>query len=139
MVQALLSVKGIGPKAALAILSELVPDRLALSISAGDSKAIARAQGVGPKTAQRVILELKDKVKSAVSLSGRDTSGTDAAASVAERSNLSEAVAALTMLGYGQTEAAQAAGALDPSLSTEEIIRQCLKKAFKAGINKWTI
>ena len=122
----LIGVTGVGPKAALAILSELVPEKLAMSISAGDVKAITRAQGVGPKLAQRVILELKDKAKSSLSGSedGADFAQIEAAN---ELPNTKEAIAALTMLGYSQTEASAAVAKLDASLSTQTLIKQALK------------
>ncbi|MDD6528336.1 MAG: Holliday junction branch migration protein RuvA [Oscillospiraceae bacterium] len=123
----LIGVTGVGPKAALAILSELSPDKLALAVSAGDVKAITRAQGVGPKIAQRVILELKDKAKSALSSFGEISSQADDVAEVFGSSNTSEAVAALTMLGYSQSEAALAVSKVDASLPTDQIIKQCLK------------
>ena len=123
----LIGVTGVGPKAALAILSELSPDKLALAVSAGDVKAITRAQGVGPKIAQRVILELKDKAKSALSSFGEVSSQADDVAEVFGSSNTSEAVAALTMLGYSQSEAALAVSKVDASLPTDQIIKQCLK------------
>ena len=123
----LIGVTGVGPKAALAILSELPPEKIALAVSAGDVKAITRAPGIGPKIAQRVILELKDKAKSALS-SFSDIGGEiDSVSEVLDASNTSEAVAALTMLGYSQSEAALAVSKVDPSLSTEQIIKQCLK------------
>ncbi|MGN1444314.1 MAG: Holliday junction branch migration protein RuvA [Acutalibacteraceae bacterium] len=123
----LIGVTGVGPKAALAILSELAPDKLALAVSAGDVKAITRAQGVGPKIAQRVILELKDKAKSALSSFGEVSSQADDVSEVFGSSNTSEAVAALTMLGYSQSEAALAVSKVDASLPTDQIIKQCLK------------
>lgn len=123
----LIGVTGVGPKAALAILSELPPEKIALAVSAGDVKAITRAQGVGPKIAQRVILELKDKAKSALSSFGEVSSQADDVAEVFGASNTSEAVAALTMLGYSQSDAALAVSKVDASLPTDQIIRQCLK------------
>lgn len=123
----LISVTGVGPKAALAILSELAPEKIALAVSAGDVKAITRAPGVGPKIAQRVILELKDKAKSALSSFAENGSALDSVSEVLDSSNTSEAVAALTMLGYSQSEAALAVSKVDPDLPTEQIIKQCLK------------
>ncbi|MBQ7598346.1 MAG: Holliday junction branch migration protein RuvA [Clostridia bacterium] len=122
----LIGVTGVGPKAALAILSELVPEKLAMSISAGDVKAITRAQGVGPKLAQRVILELKDKAKSALSGSA-DAEDYASVAAANEMPNTKEAIAALTMLGYSQTEASSAVAKLDSSLPTQTLIKQALK------------
>lgn len=123
----LISVTGVGPKAALAILSELPPEKIALAVSEGDVKAITRAPGVGPKIAQRVILELKDKAKSALSSFAENGSELDSVSEVLDSSNTSEAVAALTMLGYSQSEAALAVSKVDPGLPTEQIIKQCLK------------
>lgn len=122
----LISVSGVGPKAALAILSELDPDKLALCIASGDSKAITKAQGVGPKLAQRVVLELKDKVKG---IAHEDKNSYDLVAAEAATSSAagSEAVSALMVLGYSQSEAATAVGKLDQSLSVEEMIKQALK------------
>lgn len=122
----LISVNGVGPKAALAILSELSPDKLALSISASDEKAICRAPGVGKKIAQRIILDLKDKVKN---LTGDSTSVAEMKkiSAVNDMSNTSEAIAALSMLGYSQSEASVAVSKLDPGLPVEALIRQGLK------------
>ena len=121
----LISVNGVGPKAGLAILSELIPDKLALSISASDVKAITRAPGIGPKIAQRIILDLKDKVKGVVS--ENVSHQTAAVGAVNDMPNTSEAVAALTMLGYSQSDASVAVSKIDPSLSVEDIIRQALR------------
>lgn len=123
----LTSVSGVGPKAALAILSVHSPDKLALCISAGDYKAITKANGVGPKLAQRVVNELKDKVIS----SGSGDVDVSAVGAVSAGSNKSEAVAALTMLGYSQTDASVALSKLDASLSVEELIKQGLKQLAK--------
>ncbi|MBQ4349217.1 MAG: Holliday junction branch migration protein RuvA [Clostridia bacterium] len=122
----LITVNGVGPKAALAILSELTVDELALAISAKDVKAITRANGVGPKIAQRIIIELKDKVKSVIP--DADLFGDSGRVGAAmEMPHTSEAVAALTMLGYSQSEAASVVSKIDPSLSVEAIIKQALK------------
>ena len=125
----LISVNGVGPKAALAILSELSPDRLALAISANDVKMIKSAPGIGPKIAQRIILDLKDKVGVMTSDNGMEEIAKVSAAQ--DMPNTSEAVAALTMLGYSQSEASVAVSQLDPSLSVEDIIRQALKLLSK--------
>ncbi|MBQ1663762.1 MAG: Holliday junction branch migration protein RuvA [Acutalibacteraceae bacterium] len=125
----LTGVSGVGPKAALAILSEMDPAKLTLAIAAGDYKAITRAKGVGPKAAQRIVLELKDKV--AKGLEGGNASDTFVAAATATaagNSNAADAVGALVMLGYSQSEAAIAVGKLDQTLSTEELIKQALKQ-----------
>lgn len=121
----LISVNGVGPKAALAILSELTPDRLALAISANDVKMIKSAPGIGPKIAQRIILDLKDKVSTYATDNGIEDIAKISAAK--DMPNTSEAVAALTMLGYSQADASVAVSQIDPSLSVEDIIRQGLK------------
>ncbi len=120
----LISISGVGPKAALAILSQLTPDRLALAVSSGDVKSITKAQGVGKKIAQRVVLELKDKMKTG-DVSGTDETG--ASGQILLGSNTSEAVEALVMLGYSQSEASSAVAKLDQSLSVEKLITQALK------------
>ncbi len=126
----LISVNGVGPKAALAILSELPPSKLALAISANDVKLIKSAPGIGPKIAQRIILDLKDKVGGLVSSENQLYEDAKVVAAT-EMPNTSEAVAALSMLGYTQSEAAVAVSKLDPSLSTEDMIRQALKLLSK--------
>lgn len=123
----LISVSGVGPKAALSILSELTPDKLALCLATGDSKSITRAQGVGPKLAQRVVLELKDKLAKGLELPA-DSPEIQAAGLAAADGNASEAISALTMLGYSQSEAAVAVSKLDSALSVEELIKQALKQ-----------
>ncbi len=122
----LISVNGVGPKAALSVLSVLPPDKLALSISANDVKSITKAQNVGPKIAQRIILDLKDKVKSVVSASA-ESEKLEAVSSVNDMANTGEAVAALTMLGYSQSEASVAVSKLDQSLSVEDLIKGALR------------
>ena len=122
----LIGVSGVGPKAALAILSELTPDKLALCLATGDSKAITRAPGVGPKLAQRVVLELKDKLAKGLELSAV-TPEIEATGIAAAEGSAAKAVSALTMLGYSQSEAAAAVAKLDASLSVEDMIRQALK------------
>lgn len=122
----LISVSGVGPKAGLAILSDTNPERFALTVATGDYKAFTKTKGVGPKLAQRVVLELKDKI-SKEQLSSAGNAEVDFEA-VTSGSNTSEAISALVVLGYSQTEAASAVAKLDPSLSVEELIRQSLKK-----------
>ena len=120
----LISVSGVGPKSALALLSELTPDKLALCIVSGDNKTLTRAQGIGPKAAQRIILELKDKIQNE-ELASAVVQG---AASVDySTGNVSEAISALVVLGYTQSEAASAIGKSDPSLPVQELIRLALK------------
>lgn len=122
----LISVSGVGPKAGLAILSDTNPERFALTVATGDYKAFTKTKGVGPKLAQRVVLELKDKI-SKEQLAGTDSSQVFFEAP-AEGGSASEAISALVVLGYSQTEAASVVAKLDPSLPVEEMIRQALKK-----------
>lgn len=123
----LISVSGIGPKAAVAILSEMTPDRLAVCIASGDAKMLTKAQGVGKKTAERVVLELKDKMGAI----GSSDVAAAAAAGSAEGTDSAEAVQALVALGYTQSDAAVVIGRLDPSMSVDEMIRIGLKELAK--------
>lgn len=123
----LTGISGVGPKVALAILSEMTPEAVAMSAAAGDSKSFTRANGVGPKLAQRIVLELKDKVKKmAVSGGDMQLSAGDTGVISASK-NAEQAVQALCVLGYTQSEAAEAVAKLDSALSTEELIRLALK------------
>ena len=126
----LTNVSGIGPKAAMSILSALTPQKLALAVASEDKKAIAAANGIGAKTAARVILELKDKMTfisdSEVGEAFKEQN--DAHASV--KGSLSEAAAALSALGYSKPEIANALKDADPSMSVDMIIKQALKKLF---------
>lgn len=122
----LLSVSGVGPKAALSVLSTLPADRLAVCVAAGDAKAIASAPGVGLKTAQKIILELKDKLAKEFASGeplpdGVPSDGADDA---------SDAVNALVVLGYSRAQALGALKGLDPALPLEIRIREALKKLY---------
>lgn len=126
----LISVSGVGPRAALAILSVVTPSQLALAVATEDTKALTAANGIGKKIAQRVILELKDK------LAGEDTfdGAGKGAVPMADgtHSKRSEAAAALAVLGYGSAEIAAALKGIDlDALSLEDIIRQALKRMMK--------
>lgn len=123
----LVSVSGVGPKAALAILSELSPDSFAVAVASGDSKAITAANGVGPKLAQRIIMELKDKISTASFVSDESSTISNAVNTANSMSNTAEAIAALTALGYSQSEASVAVSKLSPSLSVEDLIKGALK------------
>lgn len=123
----LISVSGIGPKAAVAILSELTPDRLAVCIAAGDTKAITAAQGVGKKTAERVVLELKDKM-AGIAVSGEAKIAAAGVAKLSDGSSAGEAVEALVALGFSQSDAAVVVGKMDKSLTVDEMIRLGLKQ-----------
>ena len=122
----LITVKGVGPKAGLAIMSLGTPNQIKGVIAAGDANSIAMAQGVGKKTAERVILELKDKV-SALPIEGIEPEGL-APAAVPGTGERGEAVVALTTLGYTKKEAEAAVGSVaDEGLSAEEYVRKSLK------------
>ena len=125
----LIDVSGVGPKAAIAILSQNTPDGLALSIAAGDVKAITRAQGVGPKIAQRVILELKSKV-SVLAPSHISSSDIVGGQQINMGGNISEAVSALTSLGFSAADAAKALSGADPAMKIEDLIKLGLKKLY---------
>ena len=129
--QQLISVSGVGPKAALSILSASTPANLALSIITGDEKALTCAQGIGKKIAQRVILELKDKLaKGQLAPGGESYGGTGV--TVIPENKLSEASAALAVLGYSQGEINLALKGIDlDALTLEEVIKQALKKMMK--------
>lgn len=122
MFEALIGVSGIGPKGALAILSALSPDELRMAILNGDAKIIATAQGIGAKTAQRVILDLKDKVDIG------DVIGTDTAnAYVPQSSVKTEAIQALVSLGYSSGEVSRVIREID-SDDLETLINEALTK-----------
>ncbi|MBO4893641.1 MAG: Holliday junction branch migration protein RuvA [Clostridia bacterium] len=126
----LITVSGVGPKAAVAILSALSPSQLAVAVSSGDVKAITAAQGVGTKTAQRVVLELKGKLD--ISAFGSGVASDVAAASKASVGYAGEdAVEALVAFGYSRSEASIAVGKLDPNLSTDDLIRKALNSLAK--------
>lgn len=128
MFKLITSVSGVGPKNALAILSEFEPDNLRIIIASGDAKSLTRASGVGTKLAQRIILELKDKVGS---IGGNVEAEIASVGAVSASKNAAEAVEALVSLGYSQSEASLAVGRLDSQLSIEELIRLALKSMAK--------
>ena len=127
----LISVSGVGPRAALAILSAVTPQQLALAVVAGDEKALTAANGIGKKIAQRVILELKDKLAAEEAVvSGKGS--VPVTIGGLPHSKKSEATAALAVLGYGSAEIAAALKGIDmDALSLEDVIRQALKKMMK--------
>ena len=123
----LITVKGVGPKAGLAIMSTGTPNQIKSVIAAGDAASIAMAPGIGKKTAERVILELKDKV-SALPFEGADISEGFAPAAVPGSGERGEAVVALTTLGYSKKEAeAAVASVKEEDLSAEEYVKKSLK------------
>lgn len=126
----LIGVSGVGPKAALSILSAATPENLAMSIITGNEKALTVAQGIGKKIAQRIILELKDKLSKGQLETAESYGGTGI--TVIPQNKASEASAALAVLGYGQSEISVALKGIDmESLTLEEIVRQALRKMMK--------
>ena len=128
----LTSVTGVGPKAALSILSSSTPANLALSIITGDEKALTCAPGVGKKIAQRVILELKDKLAKGQTINAAGESYGGTGVTVIPENKASEAAAALAVLGYSQSEINVALKGIDMTdLTLEQVIKQALKKMMK--------
>lgn len=126
----LTGVSGVGPKAGLAILSVMTPERVALAASSGDHKAFTKANGVGPKLAQRIALELKDKVGKGLA-DGTGFAGA-AAATLAPASAPAQAVAALVALGYNTSDAAVAVARIDETLPVQDIIKIALRGLSRA-------
>lgn len=130
--QQLISVSGVGPKAALSILSSSTPTNLALSIITGDEKALTCAQGIGKKIAQRVILELKDKLSKGQVPTFAGDGNTGSGVTVIPQNKLSEASAALAVLGYSQAEINMALQGIDlDAQPLEQIVRLALKNMMK--------
>ena len=123
----LTTISGVGPKAALSILSEMTPEGVAMAAASGDSKKFTKASGVGPKLAQRIVLELKDKVAKGFvdGISLEDVAGS--AADTPATQSSAQAIAALVSLGYSQSEAALAIAKIDATLPVEEIIKLALR------------
>ena len=128
--QMLIAVSGVGPKAAMSILSELTPARFAMAVISNDPKAISAAQGIGLKTAQKIILELQDKMKknqAAAKIPGAVESNSKSSSS----DNLSAAVDALVVLGYTRKEAYDALDGIEEGIALEDMIRRGLKKLMR--------
>ena len=126
----LIGVSGVGPKAAISVLSAVTPEALAMAVISGDEKSLTAAPGIGKKIAQRILLELKDKL--AKEASGFASSPAVGAAAPAGVSKLSDAISALAVLGYGSGEISYALKEIDTeSTPLEGIIRQALKKLAK--------
>ncbi len=126
----LIAISGIGPKAAVGILSAMSAEDLQFAVISQDAKAIAKAPGIGSKTAQRVILELKDKLSFEEVLENKLEKGTGAAAPAAGTGTVkNEAVMALTALGYSSSESLKAVSKVDitPEMNVEEVLKQALK------------
>ncbi len=122
----LLSISGVGPKAALAVMSALTYEQLALAVMTNDAKALTKAQGIGPKAAQRIILELKDKLKTVDALPEEIKT-----VNIEQQNSQSEAITALTVLGYSATDAKQAVSGINPDIGVENIIKEALKILMK--------
>lgn len=126
----LISVSGVGPKAAMSILSTMSPEQFALAVTSGDAKALAKAPGVGAKTAARIILELKDKLAKEAAMPMADITAPAAAAPIAS-GIIGEAQNALIVLGYTRAEAIWATKDADPSAGLEAVIREALRRLMK--------
>ena len=122
----LISVSGVGPKAALSILSGMTPQSFALCVASGDSKTLTNAPGIGKKTAERIVLELKDKVSKQDVAAG--VKGSPIPVVAAASNTVAEAVSALMVLGYTNSEATNALSGLDPASPADELIKAGLKK-----------
>ncbi len=129
----LITVNGIGPKGALALLSTMDADALRFAILSGDTKAISQAPGIGKRTAERLILDLKDKLSYSDDMISREIAGESSGnAFAADTPQKKEAVAALVSLGYGQTESLQAVNAVEDieNMDSGAILKAALKKMF---------
>ncbi|MBE6708740.1 MAG: Holliday junction branch migration protein RuvA [Ruminococcaceae bacterium] len=133
MFKRLIDVQGVGPKAALAILSVMTPEKLATAILSGDQKAISKAPGIGAKTAARLILELKDKLAKLYSVQGSagDDPDTGAISVGVNSSDMQDAADALAVLGYSHSEITQALSKISGISGTENIIRRALTILMK--------
>lgn len=119
----LISISGVGPKAALSILSDITPSKLALCIATGDSKTLTKSPGIGSKIAQRIVLELKDKVAKEQKFSSAEL----ASVPVQGGSNIAEAMTALQTLGFNPAQCGAALSGANPDSSVEELIKFGLK------------
>jgi len=126
----LTGVSGVGPKAAMNILSIMTPDRLAMAVCTEDIKGISKAPNIGAKTAARIVLELKDKIAKEMPLSSAAISDNGRSVNSAQLStgNLAEATEALVVLGYDKSSVIKALGGIDPALDVGMIIKAALKK-----------
>lgn len=122
----LTSVSGVGPKAAIAILSDLPADRFALVVASGDSKTLTKSKGIGAKTAQRIVLELKDKI--AKENKDSDWNALAQSAVYQDDSAVSDAISALMVLGYAQEEIMPLLAGLDKNMTSEEMIKETLRQ-----------
>ena len=123
----LTSISGVGPKAALSILSDITPSKLALCITTGDSKTLTRSPGIGAKIAQRIVMELKDKVSKEQHISAADYSAEPVSAAAGGNA-ASEAITALCVLGFQLPQAQAALVGASPDSTVEELIKYALKR-----------
>lgn len=128
----LTSVSGVGGKAGISILSDITPENFAFLVASGDSKAFTKTKGIGAKTAQRIVLELKDKISSE-SFTSKNIPAVANTADISS-SSVSEAMEALMVLGYSQGEIAPLIRKCDPTLSTQELIREVLRLISSGNI-----
>ena len=127
----LTGVSGVGPKAAMSILSIMTPDRLAMAVCTEDIKGISKAPNIGAKTAARIVLELKDKIAKDMPMSSTATKSAATVGSaphLASSGNLAEATEALMVLGYDKSSIIKALAGIDPTLDVGMIIKAALKK-----------
>ncbi len=128
----LITVSGVGPKAAISILTQMTPQKLAVAICTDDKKAIAKANGIGPKTAARIVLELKDKLQKETVLDGEPLDDIENVIDNSRSAKRKDAEDALTVLGYSRSEAASALKSIDTeALELDDIIRLALKKLMR--------
>lgn len=123
----LISVSGVGPKAGLAVLSELSPEQVAMAIASDDLKTITRAQGIGKKIAQRIVLELKDKLAKAAKEDGSFAQAAQSSVNVS-MGNVPKAIEALGVLGYSPSDVSPVLATLDSTLPVEQLISLTLKQ-----------
>ncbi len=132
MFELLITVSGVGPKAAISLLSAVSPSKFGLAVITDDAKTLTRAQGIGSKMAQRIILELKDKIKKEQLAAVSGASKEETAAAVRGDSKVSEAVSALMVLGYTAVEASRAVSAVySDEMDLEAIIKNSLKNLVR--------
>lgn len=127
----LITVSGVGPKAALSILSFMTPEKLAFAVASADQKAISGAPGIGPKTAARIVLELKDKMHAGAGAAAQTEEIPAAVLRSAPAGRMSEAIDALVTLGYSRNIAAEAVKNAAPDAELEDIVRDALKKLMR--------
>ena len=128
----LIGVSGVGPKVAISILSYLSPEKFALAVSSEDKKTLSKASGVGAKTAARIILELKDKLGADMSFADVPALPDSAGASVTSSENLSDAIEALSVVGYTRSEILSALHGVDTkNMSVEEIFKAATKRLMR--------